>query len=89
VLTIYNEHDIDNAKNNTFQWDRKISGRSPKSKEVLLVSDLVNPVKDLGHSDVVGGVGGESDSLLVVRKCPSHSRSHCTLFFHIGSGTKY
>lgn len=45
---------------------RKISGRSPKSKEVLLVSDLVNPVKDLGHSDVVGGVGGESDSLLVV-----------------------
>ena len=33
-------------------WDRKIEGRFPESKEVKqLVRDLVNPNKDLGHSD--------------------------------------
>ena len=33
-------------------WDRKIEGRFPESKEVKqLIRDVVNPDKDLGHSD--------------------------------------
>ena len=33
-------------------WDRKIEGRFPESKEVKqLIRDLVDPGKDLGHSD--------------------------------------
>ena len=36
----------------TLLWDRKIGGRFPESKEVKqLIRDLVDPDKDLGHSD--------------------------------------
>ena len=57
-----NEHETGNAKNNTVLWDRKMTGRFPESKEVKqLVRDIVNPTKDLGHSDVVVG-GGVSSS---------------------------
>ena len=38
-------------------WDRKVTGRFPESKEVKqLVRDIVNPAKNLGHSDVVGSI---------------------------------
>lgn len=36
----------------TLLWDRKIEGRFPESKEMKqLIRDLVDPDKDLGHSD--------------------------------------
>eukprot|EP00804_Cyclotella_cryptica_P021544 CCRYP_005838-RA/>CCRYP_005838-RA protein AED:0.29 eAED:0.29 QI:100/1/1/1/0/0/2/894/310 len=36
----------------TVLWDRSIAGRFPEAKEVKqLVRDVVNPEKDLGHSD--------------------------------------
>ena len=39
-------------KKTTLLWDRKIEGRFPESKEVKqLIRDLVDPDKDLGHSD--------------------------------------
>jgi selenoprotein W-related protein len=42
-------------------WDRKIEGRFPESKEVKqLIRDLVDPDKDLGHSDKNKGDGDSS-----------------------------
>lgn len=36
----------------TVVFDRKITGRFPETKEIKqLVRDIVNPTKDLGHSD--------------------------------------
>jgi predicted Rdx family selenoprotein len=41
------------SANDAVLWDRKVMGRFPESKEVKqLVRDIVDPSKDLGHSDV-------------------------------------
>jgi len=41
------------SANDAVLWDRKVIGRFPESKEVKqLVRDIVDPTKDLGHSDV-------------------------------------
>ncbi|KAL3766060.1 hypothetical protein ACHAWU_002775 [Discostella pseudostelligera] len=41
------------SANDAVLWDRKVMGRFPESKEVKqLVRDIVDPTKDLGHSDV-------------------------------------
>ena len=38
--------------NENIIFDRKVAGRFPETKELKqLVRDLVNPAKDLGHSD--------------------------------------
>ncbi len=39
--------------NNKLVFDRKAAGRFPEAKEVKqLVRDIINPDRDLGHSDV-------------------------------------
>jgi len=55
-----NSQGADSGKN-TLLWDRKIEGRFPESKEVKqLIRDLVDPGKDLGHSDKQQGDDGSS-----------------------------
>jgi predicted Rdx family selenoprotein len=45
------KEDADNS-NITTLWDRSVEGRFPESKEIKqLIRDLVDPDKDLGHSD--------------------------------------
>ncbi len=55
-VTADSKNDQDAALMKTTLWDRKIEGRFPESKEVKqLIRDLVDPGKDLGHSDKQNG----------------------------------
>ena len=50
-----NEQDL-GSNSSTLLWDRKIQGRFPESKELKqLIRDLIDPSKDLGHSDKKDG----------------------------------
>ncbi len=56
----------DDVMKTTLLWDRKIEGRFPESKEVKqLIRDLVDPDKDLGHSDkkADGSTAKEADCI--------------------------
>ena len=62
-VTADSKNEKDAALMKTTLWDRKIEGRFPESKEVKqLIRDLVDPGKNLGHSDKQNGASTSKEA---------------------------
>jgi len=70
IFRVTAKNSIKENANITTLWDRSVEGRFPESKEIKqLIRDLVDPDKDLGHSDKQKGDTDDDSSSSTENDC--------------------